>query len=76
MPGQVEEHAAYVQKLCQDFEHGILRLINQHIEDRSKSVVQNPLVQEIVQHLIFCQEKCKHFHGRQELLDVSFIEKD
>ncbi|XP_046559418.1 NACHT and WD repeat domain-containing protein 2-like [Haliotis rubra] len=42
----------------------------QAIEDRKRTDLAKPLYAEIVEHTVFCQSKCKAFHGRQETLDL------
>ena len=38
------------------------------IQKRIKADVSDPLYDEVVQHLLFCQTKCDTFYGRQEIL--------
>ena len=39
------------------------------INKRIREDVSDPLYEEVVQHLKFCQTKCETFYGRKEILD-------
>ena len=39
------------------------------INKRIREDVSDPLYEEVVQHLKFCQTKCEAFYGRKEILD-------
>ncbi|XP_067662722.1 NACHT and WD repeat domain-containing protein 2-like [Haliotis asinina] len=69
-PIRSKRHEAYIQQLCQDFKEEISDKVMKAIEDRKRTDLANPLYAEIVEHTVFCQSKCKAFHGRQETLDL------
>ncbi|XP_067662735.1 NACHT and WD repeat domain-containing protein 2-like [Haliotis asinina] len=69
-PTKSKKHEAYIKQLCQDFTEEISKKVMKAIEDRTRTDLANPLYAEIVEHTVFCQSKCKAFHGRQETLDL------
>ncbi|XP_046337848.2 NACHT domain- and WD repeat-containing protein 1-like isoform X2 [Haliotis rufescens] len=69
-PAKNKSHEAYIKQLCQDFTEEISKKVMQAIENRKRTDLANPLYGEIVEHTVFCQSKCKAFHGRQETLDL------
>ncbi|XP_071093648.1 NACHT domain- and WD repeat-containing protein 1-like [Haliotis cracherodii] len=69
-PTMSERHEDYIKQLCQDFTEEISKKVMQAIEERKRTDLANPLYGEIVEHTVFCQAKCKAFHGRQETLDL------
>ncbi|XP_071093650.1 NACHT and WD repeat domain-containing protein 2-like [Haliotis cracherodii] len=69
-PTKSKRHEAYIKQLCHDFTEDISKKVMQVIEDRKRTDLANPLYGEIVEHTVFCQAKCKAFHGRQETLDL------
>ena len=64
------EHKTYIDKLCEDFENYMKHKIQEAIIDKQKSEDADPLCNEILQHTVFCQLKCKSFHGRKDTVQV------
>ena len=54
--------------MCDDFVTGMCNMIDQSVAERQST--DEPLVQEVIQHISFCQAKCELFHGREESLEV------
>ncbi|XP_041349253.1 NACHT domain- and WD repeat-containing protein 1-like [Gigantopelta aegis] len=68
-PQKSPQHKEYIHKLCVDFESSLLKMIKDGIKTRLQTDLANPLFEEIVQQTLFCQEKCKAFHGRHDSLE-------
>ncbi|XP_041349252.1 NACHT domain- and WD repeat-containing protein 1-like [Gigantopelta aegis] len=68
-PVKSPQHKEYIRKLCVDFESSLLKMIKDGIKTRLQTDLANPLFEEIVQQTLFCQEKCKAFHGRHDTLE-------
>lgn len=68
-PNGVPEHAEYIANLCKEVESLMKEQITSSIHKKVKSDVGDPLYDEVVQHLLFCQTKCSTFHGRKEILE-------
>ena len=49
------DHANYLQQMNDDFEQEMTQRIDAAIVEREAISVQDPLLQECVQHLEFCQ---------------------
>lgn len=64
----VPEHASYIDDLCREVEFLMKEKITSSIRRRIKADVSDPLYEEVVQHLLFCQTKCSTFYGRKEIL--------
>ena len=64
------DHAKYLQQMNDDFEEEMTQRIDAAIAQREAISVQDPLLQECVQHLEFCQVKSQAY-GRSEDLQVS-----
>ena len=47
-------------------------MIDKAIKEREKQELVDPLLEECKQHLVFCQEKCLGFQGREDILKVWF----
>lgn len=62
------EHAGYIDDLCREVEFLMKEKIADSIQKRVKADVSDPLYDEVVQHLLFCQTKCDTFYGRKEIL--------
>ena len=62
------EHAGYIDDLCREVEFLMKEKIANSIQKRVKADVSDPLYDEVVQHLLFCQTKCDTFYGRKEIL--------
>lgn len=67
-PSMVPEHASYIDDLCREVEFLMKEKITSSIRRRIKADVSDPLYEEVVQHLLFCQTKCSTFYGRKEIL--------
>ncbi|RDD38573.1 NACHT and WD repeat domain-containing protein 2 [Trichoplax sp. H2] len=63
-------HQEYIASFCDDYYQKLMELINASIKDyhNKQEIVHDPLVVEILQHIRFCREKCRTFHGRESLL--------
>lgn len=59
-----------------DFENVMKEQIEEGIERKESSGTKNPLLEEVMQHTSFCQNKCKLFYGRKETLEVHFSQND
>jgi hypothetical protein len=67
------EHGTYLATLTTDFEEAIQSMIKKAIDNRAKTYLNDPLFEEIMQHIMFCQAKCDIFHGRQDSLQVNHM---
>ena len=67
-PSTVPEHGEYMDNLCREVEYLMKEKITDSINKRIKADVSDPLYEEVVQHLKFCQTKCSTFYGRKEIL--------
>ena len=69
-PQHEPSHDQYIKNLCQDFYSVFTGMIENGIsEKRSKESNHEEIFDEIFQHSIFCQKKCKSFYGRQPFLE-------
>ena len=70
----MENHKDYIDKLCRDFEVHTKKLIDQGIEERPYSAILNDSMSgELLQHVSFCQDKCRTFYGREDILLASLL---
>ena len=65
-----QEHGDYLKKLADDFVEIMSSMINKAVMEKAKT--EDLLVNEIFQHISFCQNKCRDFHGRDNMLKVCF----
>ena len=63
-----KEHSAYLTKLAEDFVQILSTMISQAVNEKAKT--EDLLVNEIYQHISFCQNKCNDFYGREDTLKV------
>ena len=56
--------------MTKDFEVKLCNMISTAIEDRKKSDLSQPIYEEIIQHIRFCQDKCESLHGRENEIKV------
>ncbi|ESO97320.1 hypothetical protein LOTGIDRAFT_114992 [Lottia gigantea] len=68
-PVSDKAHKLYIEKLGNDFEKTIKNVM-EAIVQKEVDLINTPLYQEVFQHIIFCQEKCKAFHGREETFHI------
>lgn len=63
-------HRDYIKTFCDDYFQKLMDLIDSSIMDyhHNRKIVHDPLILEILQHIHFCREKCRTFHGRTSLL--------
>lgn len=54
--------------MCDDFVTSMCNMIDQSVSQRRSA--DEPLVQELLQHISFCQTKYELFHGREDSLEV------
>ncbi|XP_033747679.1 NACHT domain- and WD repeat-containing protein 1-like [Pecten maximus] len=64
------EHQKYLKQMSEDFVQKMITMVTKGIEERSPSNSSDPLETECLQHISFCQEKCKNFHGREVTLEA------
>ncbi|XP_032230654.2 NACHT domain- and WD repeat-containing protein 1 isoform X2 [Nematostella vectensis] len=67
-PNLNNEHRAYIERMCEDVQIVLQHLITNAIERRNSSEVTDPMFEEALQHLSFCQSKCEQFYGREDVL--------
>lgn len=53
-----EEHAQYIDKLCQDFLAKMKDSIHKAIKERKNPKLDDTLLEEVVQHLVCCRKFC------------------
>ena len=53
-----EEHAQYINKLCQDFFTKMKDSIHKAIKERKNPKLDDALFEEVVQHLVCCRKLC------------------
>lgn len=63
------DHADYLNHINDDFEQKMMKMIGSAISKRENAGTQEPLLQECLQHLEFCQRKSQAF-GRSDDLQV------
>lgn len=63
------DHADYLNHINDDFEQKMTKMIGSAINKRENARTQEPLLQECLQHLEFCQRKSQAF-GRGDDLQV------
>ncbi|XP_053395163.1 uncharacterized protein LOC123524131 isoform X2 [Mercenaria mercenaria] len=61
-----DAHRNYLSKLSDDFVAKMCSMIHAAVQEKKRA--DGPLIEEIVQHIQFCQEKCRNFHGRDDVL--------
>ena len=68
---EFNEHKDYLERLCEDFEVRLKRMIDVSLEkDRVKSSsLDAHLFKEVLSHLLICQRRNLIFSGREELLE-------
>ena len=69
-PHHVKDHQKYIDKLSSDFEQSMKEMIQAGIKEKSQKF-SDPLLEEILQHVSFCNKKCESFHGRDTTLEVN-----
>ncbi|KAK3749594.1 hypothetical protein RRG08_020155, partial [Elysia crispata] len=69
-PDSNPTHREYLTKLCEDAEKRLMTLCQKAFTQRARVTTRDPLFQETLQHLTFCQSKCEAFHGRAESLQL------
>lgn len=68
-PDHDASHDEYIKNLCQDFYSVLTKMIDNGIAEKRKwESNSEEILDEIFQHGIFCQKKCKSFHGREVFL--------
>ncbi|XP_053376600.1 NACHT domain- and WD repeat-containing protein 1-like [Mercenaria mercenaria] len=66
-PDGSEEHRKYLESLSNGFVEHMTGMIDKSIAEKEK--VNDPLIEECIQHIRFCQSKCEGFAGRKETLE-------
>ena len=54
----------FIAKMCE--------LIDQGIQDKMDAAHNDPVINECLQHIQFCKQKCRIFHGQETALKVMF----
>lgn len=67
-PDASAEHAQYLEKLCTDVYNVLTDMIQEAIKEKEASEKEDSLVEEILQHALFCQRKGLACQGRDEFL--------
>ncbi|XP_069134939.1 NACHT domain- and WD repeat-containing protein 1-like [Argopecten irradians] len=67
---ELSEHQVYLKQMSEDFVQKMMTMITKGIEERLSEDRSDPLETECLQHIQFCQEKCKNFHGREATLQA------
>ena len=67
-PDATAEHAKYLEKLCTDVYDVLTGMIQEAIKEKEASEKEDSLVEEILQHALFCQRKGLACQGRDEFL--------
>ena len=62
------EHSQYLETLCTDVYNVMTNMIQEAIEERDAGKKEDSLIQEILQHALFCQKKGQACQGRDEFL--------
>jgi hypothetical protein len=68
-PEHERSHDEYVKNLCQDFYSVLTKMIENGISEKLSEESNEEIFDEVFQHGIFCQKKCKAFHGRKPFLE-------
>ena len=71
----MKDHQEYVEQLCGDFEQSMKDMILAGIKEKALKFSE-PLMEEILQHVNFCNKKCEGFHGREATLEVCVVMGD
>ena len=67
-PDASAEHAQYLEALCIDVYNVITSMIQEAIDERQAGEKEDSLIEEILQHALFCQNKGLACQGRDEFL--------
>ncbi|KAH3887306.1 hypothetical protein DPMN_011322 [Dreissena polymorpha] len=62
---ELESHRNYLKQMTEDFVSRMRDVISLAITRHRQ--IDDPLVEEVVEHAQFCQKKCDSFHGREDL---------
>lgn len=69
-PEANEDQQKYIDDLCENFHKTMTDMITAGMEERSKHAICDDLYEEVLQHSLFAQAKCRSFQGREEMLEV------
>ncbi|XP_070534262.1 NACHT and WD repeat domain-containing protein 2-like [Ptychodera flava] len=64
----IPEHKQYLDSFLKRFHDTMVAMIDRAFERDKNHISNEPMYEEILQHLTFCKLKCTTFHGRQDLL--------
>ena len=67
-PKTSADHARYLETLCTDVYNVLTDMIQDAIKEKEASENEDSLVEEILQHALFCQKKGLSCQGRDEFL--------
>lgn len=62
----IKEYKEYLEKMNHGFVERLSSMIKSAIQQKNSS--EDPVLEEVIQHTQFCQEKCRLFHGRDDVL--------
>jgi len=65
------EHKKYLNRMKEEFVERLCKMIQSAVDSRKET--HSELTNEITEHILFCQNKCKNFHGREETLKVFIL---
>lgn len=68
-----KEHAGYLKDITEDLVTHLCNMIDTAITEREKQESKDSLLEECKQHIVFCQNKCNGFQGREDVLQVWII---
>jgi len=71
-PSTDEAHKKYLAEFCDQFYRVMLEMVEKGVQQQEKNfgaIQDDPLADEILQHLVFCDEHQRTFRGREDLLD-------
>lgn len=70
-PDKLTDHKTYIDNLCSNFEMRLKDMIKKGIDDKSRESFSDPIYDEILQHIVFSQNKSEGFYGREDTIEVS-----
>ncbi len=74
-PERCEDHEAYMNKLCSDYEQSVKQMFDSARQDIDNGNTElDELVTEVMQHTKICQDNCQVFYGIEDALNVRFVD--
>ena len=65
---ELAPHQKYLSGFLDIFYKKLVSMIDAAADNEKKEKITNPMYDDILQHLLFCQTKCKGFQGREDVL--------